>query len=275
MALRQREIGRFSLGEGALAREPLVAPEPRSPDVGGRVHPDTLIHHPLDEVRVQRGRAVRVVEHGVDQHVRAGIQGVHDAGRSRTVNPDQPVRPVPLVHDRPELFDGVRRLVRPGVQRAAAGRHRLDPVGVLLDELTDGVAHALHAVGLAAQRPAVPAGHGDRAAGDREARPPDDAPPERVAQHEADPPERAVLAQGGDARFEGGAGVLGGAQQVDFVGLADELFDGRAVAGKRGVAVAVDQAGQQRALREVEVGGALGGRHGGVRPNIHDPLAVD
>jgi hypothetical protein len=39
--------------------------------------------------------------------------------------------------------------------------------------------------------------------------------------------------------------------------------------------MAVDQARQHGATREVELDGPLGRRHGAVRPDFHDPLAID
>ena len=164
---------------------------------------------------------------------------------------------------RGQLFATVGGQPGHGVQRAAAGRHHLDVVGPEFGHLAHFDAQSLGPVRLAAEVPGVAAGDGDGlAAGD-------DAGAMAVPQLEgaahvedgaARPAEIAHRGDAGRQRTDGGERGRGGQHTV---GLARRDLEGRAVAGQVEMHVGVDQAGQQRAARHVDLVGSL--RHGAFR----------
>ena len=184
----------------------------------------------------------------------AAADGVQDAERALGVAGAAFVEAMGLADAGLHLLGRVVRVL--GVHARghhAAGRHDLDQVGAGMDLLAHGLDHLLDAVGDAAGAVAVAARHADHAPGAAHGGAKETAAVVGVANGELDIVLAAAVAHGGDAAFQRAAHELHAAHR--------DLGRGHAVLHRAGIALgaaqrmdmAVDDAGDQRAARCVDL----------------------
>jgi hypothetical protein len=208
----------------------------------------------------------------------SGRDGVPRGRRAGTVDPDAPVQTMGLVHRGAQFLNSVGGARRDRAHGSAAAAHDLDVVDSRLDEPPDHLPHALRTVGLAAEVPAVPAGHGHRAAAQVQPRQDDVPQALGAAQLERRVPHAAAVAQRRDPGAKRGLRVVHRHREQRAVGLAHRGLERRAVSGKVEMHVTVDQPRQQRVpgeLHERRVGRPVAARRvAGVdavdRAAVHD-----
>ena len=227
--------------------------------------------HALEQV----GALVEV--HAVLDGVDAGLDGDLGAVEAFGVGGDAMAHAVGLVDDRRDLLAGHLRGV--GVLEldgARAGGHDLDEVGAAPELFADGAADVVGAVGLAvhvAEPAAAGGGGGDDPPAGEQPRAAERAVAHRLAGLEDEVAVGADVADRRDPHAQRRAQV--GGQEVRARPGPERLG-----AGRRGgdvgvdVGVRVDEAGHERAAREVEDRDAVGGRVAGVA-DARDDAVLD
>ena len=137
------------------------------------------------------------------------------------------------------------------------------------------LAHAVYAVGLAADEVAVAARHRDHPPGGLDRRSRDHATIDRLGQLDDDVVRRPTVANGGDARAQRQLGVEDAANGRDRNAVIADLLEevGHAVVAE--VDMAIDKSRQQRAAAAVEDAAGLERRRQRGRTYPCDALVLD
>ena len=234
-----------------------------------RDQPDVAFQHHFDALVVEKI--------GMFDALHAGPDAVPDPGRAMRVNRGQLARLVGFL-DRGAHFRllELRRADLVALGQDPAGRHQLDAVRAGANLFAGRPARVVRPVGLAAELPAMAAGHCHRlAAEDQTRRGRRQAFVHRPPEGNVDMVLGAQIAHRGNAGRERPFGISRHAQDRHCRGIAHDLTDriGVAVDGKMNVAV--DHARHDRPARNVDHfpirrGGEV--RH---RPNAGDRPAFD
>ena len=191
--------------------------------------------------------------------VQPGVEGIDHRLLRPAVGGRQSAETVGRLDGSPELVRAVRRVVGDVPGRRATGGHDLDVVRALRDQLPDGGPDRLEAVGhpVAPVEVAVSMGHG--AAAQEKAWPDEVAPLDRLADDEGHAVPAAVVAERRHATGQVALKVPDRDQGHHLVRVEDHLLVRAPIAGQREVGVGVDQARQQRRVREALHGGRRDG----------------
>ena len=185
--------------------------------------------------------------------VHPGVEGEVDGLGAAAVGQHRAVAIVRLVNQGSQFLEGEGGPVRVAGQSAAARGRDLDEVRALLDPLPYGGPDSRDAVHLAAHEPQMPASDGQRRAGHQRPRALRQSLSQPFLEGKGGVVPGPAVAEGGHPGGQRLGDVASRAQQAYVVGVvAVNFLTSAPVARHIGVGVQVEQAGQQRRIRELQ-----------------------
>ena len=190
-------------------------------------------------------------EFGVLDAVETSVDCKPHRLRRTTVRGRQPSQPVRGLDRDYQFVECVRRIVRQVAQRGAPGRHDLDVVRAFGDQPADRGANRIGSVRLSVAEVEVPEVGRNGATGQQHSRTADVAASDGFAHHKGHAIAPAVVPHRRHAAGQVPAQVGDRDQGQHLVRILVHLLVGAFVAGERQVTVGIDEAGQERCVREV------------------------
>ena len=222
------------------------------PRLQGRTDPDARLNHHFSQLGVKAQLIVRVEKLGVFHQVDARFHGAHHRLFGATVGRGEPMKVMGLMHRGVQFSHRIVSATRDGTGRAAARGHDLDVIRPFMHQPPHRFADLIFAVGHLVAKVEMTASAGNGPPAHLHPRAGDVAALHPFLEDKAHFVAGTMFADGGNTGGQMFAQIHGADQRHHLVAFAEHGGIGATVTGQTQVGVAIDQAGGQTGIAQVD-----------------------